>query len=323
MLRLQLQLFAEGGGEGAGGEGQNAAASGLDFESEFKRQFGSGIAAPKSEAEAAPEPEGKAQVEKDREAADTPEKDPEKDPDKDFEGLIKGEYKDAFNRRVQGIINERFKNNNAKLAAAEQKAADVMDAFRPYLEKLGLDGSDLEAVRNAAMEDRSNFRSYAVQNNMTVEEAAQKLQEQWNAAKQQQQAELQQQAQADAQMQAEEQQRQWKILDGWKAEEATLKKTHPEFSLAHEVATNAEFRKALDAGMSVQFAYRATHYDDDLANVAGAVERQTKINTAQSIAAGMRRPPEGGMNANTATQSRTSYKNLSDQDFLKIFNKTL
>lgn len=326
MLRFNIQLFAEGGGEGAGGEWQNAA--GIDFESEFRRQFGrsSGTAAPKGktgETTDDDQPEAETAPEGQDAAAETQGKEQTTDPEADFEGLIKGQYKDQFNKRVQGIINERFKTNNAKLAAAEKKAADVMDAFRPYLEKLGLDGSDLEAVKQAAFEDRSNFRSYAVQNNMTVDEAAAELQKQWNEARAEQEAQAQQTAMQEQQQAAAEQERQREIFDGWRREAAEIQKTDPQFDLAKEIAGNAEFRKALDAGMGVQFAYRATHYEDAMAKVAGAVEQQTALKTAQSIANRRNRPPEGGMGQTAGVSSKPSYKNLSDEDFLKIFNKSL
>lgn len=324
MLYIHLQLFTDGGGE-AGGEGGNAA-GGLDFDAEFQRHFGfqPGVAAPdqaEKDDKNTEAPTGE-EVNAESEGQDAAAEEP-RDFDKEFEGLVKGEYKDAFGKRVQGIINDRFKANNQKLAAAEEKLRAYQDAIDPYLDKLGVDKNDLEAIKNAAMEDRSNFRSRAVKNNQTVEEAMKAYQEARNEAKAQAAAEEQQQAaQAQAAQQAE-QERQKQIFDGWKAEEAEIKKTDSDFDLAHEIAGNDEFRKALEAGLPVTFAYKATRFDDRMAQVAGAVEKQTALNTARQIAANRARPPEGGMNKSPAVkQGKVDYKNLPDEQILKILNST-
>lgn len=324
MLYIHLQLFAEGGGE-AGGEGGNAA-GGLDFDAEFQRHFGlqPGVAAPdraKKDNEDTEAPTGE-EVTESSEGQEAAAEEP-RDYDKEFEGLVKGEYKDAFGKRVQGIINDRFKANNQKLAAAEEKLRAYQDAIDPYLDKLGVDKNDLEAIKTAAMEDRSNFRSRAVQNNQTVEEAMKAYQEARNEAKAQAAAEEQQHAaQAEAQRKQQEQQI-MQIHDAWRQEEAEIKKTDPDFNLAHELAKNPEFFRAVDAGLPVLFAYKATRFDDRMAQVAGAVEKQTALNTARQIAANRARPPEGGMNKSPAVkQGKVDYKNLPDEQILKILNST-
>lgn len=319
LYNIHLQLFAEGAGE-AGGD-----AAGSSFESQFEQQFGRSPkkrAEPKADAKPE-EPAAKAEETQDA-AAKGPETattgEPEVDTDAEFETLIKGKYKDAYGKRAQQMINERFKSHNAELTRVTQERDDLLDALDPYLKKLGVNTSDLEAVRQAVMDDASNFRAQALRNNTTVEQAIQDYQEQRRAEKE---AAEQQKRQSETQARAEMEQRK-AIYDGWQAEAAEIKKLDPDFDLSAEIANNPEFCRALDAGMGVRFAYNATHYDANMAKVAGAVERQTAINTAQRITAGRSRPPEGGLAPNAAArQTRTDYKNLPNQDILDIFNQSL
>lgn len=317
LFNIHLQLFAEGAGEAGGEE------SGASFEQQFEQQFGR---APKKRAEHKTETQDAPAEGTQDAAAKTPETaettgEPETvDTDAEFEQLIKGKYKDAYGKRAQQMINERFKNHNAELTRVQQERDDLLDALDPYLKKLGVDTSDLEAVRQAVMDDASNFRAAALRNNVTVEQAIQDYQAQRKAEKE---AQEQQRRQNETQARAEMEQRK-AIYDGWQAEAAEIRKLDPDFDLSAEIKNNPDFSAALDAGMSVRFAYNATHYDANMAKVAGAVERQTAINTANRITAGRARPAEGGLGPNAAArQTRTDYKNLPNADILDIFNKSL
>lgn len=315
LYNIHLQFFAEGAGE-AGGEGQ-----GDSFESQFEQQFGR---SPKKRAETKAD-EAPAEEKTQDAAAKQPETaersgEPEVDTDAEFETLIKGKFKDAYGKRAQQMINERFKNHNAELAKANQRAEDVLNVFKPYLDKLGVDGSDLDAIQKAVWDDQSNFRAYALENNMTVPEAIQHLQEQYQT---EQQNKVQERLQNETKQRAEMARKQ-AVWDGWQQEAEEIRKLDPDFDLKTEIETNEQFREAIDAGLSVRFAYNATHYDANMARVAGAVERQTAINTAQRITAGRARPTEGGLGPNAAArQTRTDYKNLPSKDILDIFNQSL
>ena len=80
----------------------------------------------------------------------------------------------------------------------------------------------------------------------------------------------------------------------------------------------------MDAGLPVTFAYKASRFDTRMAQVAGAVEKQTALNTARQIAANRARPPEGGMNKSPAVkQGKVDYAALSDKEFDALLNKVL
>ncbi|MCH5199209.1 MAG: hypothetical protein J1E34_09935, partial [Oscillospiraceae bacterium] len=281
MQHLHLQLFAEGGTEGtAEAGGENSADANID--AEIYKHFGvkpEGFAEPTASAEENSQPATDETDNPDSiDAQEQTEAETETNPDEEFEQLIKGKFKEQFGKKAQGIINERFKNNRA----AQQELDAVYDAFAPYMEKLGVKKGDVEGIKNAALDDASNFNKIAVEQGISVNEAR----ESFRRGREEQTKRDAAQAQAAAEERRA-------IYDGWKNEEAEIKKTDPEFDLAKEIAGNEDFARALNSGLSVTFAYRATHFDERLAAAAGAVAKQTELNTARSIAANRRRPTEG------------------------------
>lgn len=316
LSNIRLQLFAEGAGEATGGQ-QNAADT--DFAGKFESQFGyrPGTAAPEKGEQKA-EPKKAEQGQAPAAEQNTQEQQPE-DADAEFETLIKGKFKDAYGKRVQNAVNDRFKNHSKALSEAQQQLAEWKDAVGPYLAKLGVDPNDLEAVRAAALDDQSNFRSRALAENITIEEAIQRYQD--DRAAQKQQAE--QQRLADEAQQRAEMEQQQAVFDAWKAEADAIRQDDPEFDLRAEINNNPAFAKLLDNGASVTEAYRATHYEANMAKVAGAVERQTAINTAQMLAGRKSRPAEGGLAGGAAASSKVDYKNLPTKDIMAIFEESL
>lgn len=77
----------------------------------------------------------------------------------------------------------------------------------------------------------------------------------------------------------------------WAAEEAAMRRSHPDFNLQKELRS-PEMRRLMQLpGMRVQDAYRLTHYDENLRTAAQAVE-QGVVERIQQRAA---RPTENGI----------------------------
>lgn len=324
MLKINIQLFADGGE--AGGSNGNAAA--FDADAEIAKRFpeeARAFAAAHKKADAQPEPkQADAPAEKTERAGDDADPDnthgqEEFDEDAEFDKLIKGPYKDAFRKRFQSGLNDRFKGHNAEVQALQQKIEAYQDAVAAYAMKLGVDPNDVDALSAAVMEDKNNFRQRAVEKGITLEEAIADFQTEREAEKKSAAEEAQARAVQDEQAQRQAMQQRQQLYENWKAQEAEIQKRDASFDLKTELMNNAEFRKAVDAGMSLDFAYKATRFDQTMANVAGAVERQTALNTAKQIAAGRNRPTEGGLGTAPAAKTQTSYKDMSDKEFLKLF----
>lgn len=317
LFNIRLQLFAEGGGE-AGGGSENAA--GFDVDAELQKWFPNvkGFAAPKKQAETkteAPKPDadesenGNADAEQKTDENNTPENE-----DAEFQKFLKA-HPEAAKKWSQGMLNDRFKNHNKALTEAQQQLADWKEAVNPYLAKLGVDPNDLEAVKAAAMEDQSNFRSRALQKNISIEEAILDYQEEFAQQKQEKEKErLEQEARDRAEMEQRAAE-----FEGWRQEAEAIRKDDPGFDLQTEINNNPSFAGLLDKVVSVTDAYRATHYEANMAKVAGAVEQQTALNTARQIAAGSKRPAEGGLRPTGAINTKSSVADLSDKEFMKLF----
>ena len=271
MLELFLQLFAEGGDAGASGATGTAespaADGGFDVDAELikrgiKPYKGRLAAAPQAEEQADAEPEPAAPPETEEAEADAQDAAAQEMTDQELEELIKGRGKGAFQRRVQGIVNERFKKSKATQAELDA----VYDAIDPYMQKLGIKRGDVEGLRAAAEKDKTNFSEAAFRNGSTAEEemaayANKRRSAEQKAANDARQEEIRRRVAA---------QKNKAQYDRWRADEAEVKKTYPGFELARELSENPDFKTALEAGVPMLTAYRGAHFDELMAGVAGS-----------------------------------------------------
>ena len=203
---LSLQLFAEGGaGDGGTAEGQGVtAAAALP---QTKGEKGNPLASVKYgiQEESAPAAEVQTAT-PDRNAM--------------FEQLIKGEYKDLYDAKVQDTIQKRLKST--------KETVDKYNALSPTLEllgkKYGVDASDTEALIKAVEEDDSYYEQEALEKGMTVQQLKEfKKMERDNAA-------------LKAQMQeAKRQEDGKKLYAAWMQQADEAKKVYPSFDLRAEM----------------------------------------------------------------------------------------
>ena len=151
---LSLQVFAEGAGAGDGGtaQGQGATAGVASQQKAVSNPLANvkyGIqedAAPVAEVQAEPT----AVVDRNAE----------------FEKLIKGEYKDLYDAKMQDTIQKRLKSS--------KETVDKYNALAPTLEmlakKYGVDAGDIESLNKAIQEDDSYYEEEALEKNMSVQQ---------------------------------------------------------------------------------------------------------------------------------------------------------
>ena len=149
---LNLQLFAEGAGEGGTAEGQGVTeAAALPQTKGAKNNPLSNVKYGIQE-ETAPAAEVQKTVAPDRNA--------------EFEALIKGEYKDLYDAKMQDTIQKRLKGT--------KETVDKYNSLQPVLEilgkKHGVDATDIEALTKAIEEDDSYFEDEALEKGMTVKQ---------------------------------------------------------------------------------------------------------------------------------------------------------
>lgn len=286
LIRMaSLQLFAEGGA-GAAGTG----VSGSDAGS----QAGDAV---QQNAGAQAQQDGK-----DSAGADggTPAK-------VSFDDLIKGDYKQDFDAKVQKIVQNRLKGVKAQ-ADAYEKASPLIDAVA---HRYGIqDTSDVNAILNAFDTDSRLLESEAMEKNMPVEQlAAMKRLERENEMFRRQEQQIQ------AERQTQEQ------VNRWMAEAEEAKQIYPELDLAAEIQ-NPEFAKLLQANVGVKAAYQVIHGEDIMQAAIAAAVKKGAEKVAASVAAGKARPADSGAGTSgAAVTPKTNVDAMSRADIKDVMRR--
>mgnify|MGYP001191718907 CR=1 FL=1 len=223
-----------------------------------------------------------------------------KDLSSEFEDLIKGKYKDIYDKRVQDNINRRFKASKE----LEEKISRYSDVLNPLYDRYDVDNiDDLEAamqqdddlVRDKAMELGLSPEAYRRQ--MALEQQNRRAAEQLQAIEGQKQAE--------------------KDMQEWVSQSAELNKMYPEFDLAAELE-NPDFVADLRAGKSVRKAYESAHLDDILGGAIVKVAQQTAKNVTDNIRARGFRPEENGTSNAPGIVIKNDPTKYDEKDLMEI-----
>ena len=300
--KLNLQLFAEGAGTGGGGTGAEGA---------------TGV----TEANAVPQKKGvksnplanviygkqddaaqTADVQK-----ETTEAEPVQPVDRnaEFEKLIKGEYKDLYDQRMQDTIQKRLKGT--------KETVDKYTALSPTLEllgkKYGVDPNNIEALNKAIEEDDAYYEEEALQKGLTVEQLKEirKMQKENTALKKQMQE----------QTARENQER---IYAQWMDQANKAKMTYPSLDIRSEIQ-NPNFASLLRAGIDVKTAYEVVHKDEIIPAAMQFTAKTVEQKLTQKIIAGGARPTENGISSQSAAVVKSDVSQLTKKDREEIIRR--
>ena len=292
---LNLQLFADGGAA-AGAEGGGTAE-------------GQGV----TEAAALPQTKGvknpladvKYGIQEDAPAAKVQETAAPVDRNAEFEKLIKGEYKDLYDARVQDTVQKRLKS--------QKETVDKFNELTPTLEmlgkKYGVDASDIKALNTAIQEDDSYYEAEAMEKGMSVQQLKEiKRMERENA---------------DLKAQMEEAQRQEngkKLYSAWMQQADETKQVYPSFNLEAEMA-NPKFLDLLKSNIDVRTAYEVLHKDDIIRGAMQFTAQTVENKIAKKIASNGARPSENGMSSQSAAVVKSDVSQLSKADRAEIIRR--
>ena len=293
---LNLQLFAEGAG-GDGGTGADGAtgATATVAVSQNKGAKSNPLANVKYgiQEEAAEPPAAKVETiaTEDREAK--------------FNELIKGEYKDLYDARMQDTIQKRLKGT--------KETVDKYNELTPTLEmlakKYGVDASDIKALNKAIEEDDSYYEAEALEKGLTVEQLKDiRKMERENAELKAQMNERQRRETAANQYAA------------WMEQAKEAKKIYPTLDLNTE-AKNPEFLKLLNAGIDVGNAYLVIHKDDIIPAAMQYTAKTVEQKLTNKIIAGGARPTENGNSSQSASVVKSDVSQLSKADRQEIIRR--
>ncbi len=269
---FSLSLFGEGGGDGAGAAVSAAPDAGEQVRAQDSVQD---AAAQESETNVI------ASTVQDRNA--------------EFEKLIKGDYKEAFDSRVQNIINGRFKETRS-LQEQIQKSAPILDFLA---QRYGTKADDIDGLMKAIEDDDSYYQEEALEKGITVEQLKEmrKLERENRMLKQSREA-------------SEQQERMRRDLDKWSQEGEQLKEIYPTFDLRAEL-DNQEFFSLLRSNVPVRTAYEVMHRDEILGGAMQYAAQTAAKKVADSVAANGRRPVENAVTSQGAVASKIDVSKLT------------
>lgn len=272
-----LQTFGEGGDGGAGAASAGTAAGGT----------GAGVTAPAAGVQNQPQAkrQGEAQPQTQAAAAQT-----ERSPDEEFEELISGKYKDAFQKRTNGIVGKRIKGANAAIASMQKDLDRANGLLRSFgAMRYGLefqDGTvDYDTFDGKLKADRDLLSEAATRAGLSDDAYLER--ERYKAEN----AALKAQRTEEARRAFYERTRQ-------QAEAA--RGIYPDLDLDKEME-NPAFATMIRNGFSVQNAYESTHFDEILAARQEEAAKAAAERLSATVQANGARPAENGLRRQAAS----------------------
>lgn len=294
---LSLQIFADGGAS-AGGTGDGGTAQGQGVKAGAASQQTGAKGNPLAEVKYGIQQEESAPAAEVQETTTT-------DPNAEFEKLIKGQYKQQYDQKVQDIIRKRLKG--------PMETVEKYTALQPVLEilakKHGVDAGDIDALTKAIEADDSYFEQEAMELGMSVKQ----LKELRSA----------QRENADLRRQIQERQKQEnaeKIYSTWMQQAEETKKVYPGFDLRAELG-NSKFLDLLNSNIDVRTAYEVLHKDDIIPAAMQFAAKTVESKLASKIASGASRPAENGMNSGSAAVVKSDVSQLTKADRQEIIRR--
>jgi hypothetical protein len=296
LKHFNLQLLADGAGAGDGGTGAEGA-KGVTAEA----------AIPQSKGVKNPLANVKYGIQEDAQVTDAQEGQVAQPDDRNarFEELIKGEFKDLYDARVQDTIQKRLKGT--------KETVEQFEALKPTLEilskKYGVDASDIKGLNKAIEEDDSYFEEEALQKGLSVEQLKEiRKMERENA---QLKAEMEESNRRDSAN---------KLYAKWMGEAEQTQAIYPSFNLEAEMQ-NPRFLDLLRSNVDVRTAYEVLHKDEIIPAFAQHTAKVVEQKLTNKIIANGARPVENGNSSQSAVITKSDVSQLSKEDRQEIMRR--
>ena len=310
-LLLNLQLFADGGGDG--GDGGSASASvgeAVGKEESGEKKIPASIPEKaKKYYQKAMEKHSGSTTEASTKTSDNAQPTNEQSTTEklSYQDLIKSDdYKEDHNAYVKKVIDDRLK----KYKGIEESLGRHKAILETVANKYGVNPDDanfLEVLTEKVEADDSYYESYAMEHDISTEEARRIVTMERKAA------------QFDAQREAEakqEQMRQHIITLRQNAEKTKMQ--FPDFDLETEMQ-DERFRKLCAAtNGDTTAAFKACHHDEIIANTVRRASRQIQNQTAQSVASNKSRPIENGISSTAPSVVQQDFRKMNLQELRKF-----
>ena len=309
---LHLQFFAEGGAGGATGAGAGDGGTGAEGETGVTA---TAAVSQKKGVKSNPLENVVYGVQKEEKspAAEVEPTAPEEVEDRNakFEALIKGEYKDLYDAKMQDTLQKRLKGSKE----AEKEAVDKYTAITPILEmlgkKYGVDATDIKALNKAIEDDDSYYEEEALEKGVSVEQLKEiRKMERENANLKRQMEEQTRKENAN------------KLYAQWMEQEQQTKAVYPSFDLRAEMQ-NPQFLNLLRSNIDVKTAFEVIHKDEIIPAAMQYTAKQVEQKIANNIIANGSRPVENGNSSQGATLTKSDVSQLTKEDRAEVNRRVL
>lgn len=227
------------------------------------------------------------------------------DLDAEFEELIKGKYKDQYNKRTQDTIQKRLKGT--------KETVDRYNELAPTLEmlarKYGVDATDIKALNQAIEEDDSYYEEEALEKGITVEQLKSiRKMERENADLKRQMQEERTRENAD------------RLYQSWMSQAEQIQGIYPSFNLEAEMQ-NPRFTDLLRNGIDLRTAYEVLHKDEIIPAAMQFTAQNVQQKLTNKIIANGARPTENGINSQSSAVVKSDVSQLSKADRQEIIRR--
>ena len=290
---LNLQLFAEGTG-GDGGTGAEGAKGATATAAVSQKK---GASNPLADVKYGIQEDASPAAEVNNIATD--------DRNARFEALIKGEFKDLYDAKMQDTIQKRLKGSKEN----EAKLNSLTPTLEMLAKKYGVDANNIEALNKAIEEDDSYYEEEALEKNISVQQLKEiKKMERENADLKRQMAEQSRQENAN------------KLYAKWMQESEATKAVYPTFNLQAEMQ-NPRFTDLLRNNVDVRTAYEVLHKDEIIPAAMQFTAKAVEQKLTNKIIANGARPTENGNSSQASTVVKSDVSQLSKADRAEIIRR--
>ena len=309
-LLLNLQLFGDGGGDG--GDGGSASASigeALGNEESGEKKIPASIPekAKKYYQKAMEKTSGSTTDETSQNSDNAQSTNGQSTTEKlSYQDLIKSDdYKEEHKAYMDKTIGDRLK----KYKGIEEDLGKHKAILDTVACKYGVNPDDanfLETLAEKIEADDSYYENYAMEHDISTEEARRIVTMERKAA------------QYDAQKEENERQEQMRqqIMVLRQNAEKT-KAQFPDFDLDTEMQDERFRRLCAATNGDTTAAFKACHHDEIIANTMRMASRQIQSQTAQAVASNQARPMENGLSSTAPSVVQHDFRNMSLQDIRK------
>ena len=292
---VNLQLFAEGAGDGGTGSDGATGVTGAAAVPQTK-----GVKSnPLANVKYGIQDDGTQDASVQKTTVEPPDRNAE------FEKLIKGEYKDLYDAKMQETIQRRLKGT--------KETVEKYEALAPTLEmlarKYNVDVNDVKALNAAIEEDDTYYEEEALEKGITVQQLKEiRKMEKENAELKRQMQEKNAREQAN------------KLYSAWMQQSEQVKTVYPNFDLGTEMQ-NPRFIDLLRSNVDVRTAYEVLHKDEIIPAAMQFTAQKVEQKLVNKIRANGARPSENGINSQSATQIKSDVSQLSKADRQEIIRR--